>query len=64
MTTATQRSLERFAARYGVDVTRKRGDFGAFYSFSNSVGAVLYQTTRPAEALAFCAGYEAAATNA
>lgn len=59
MTTATQRTLERFTAKYAVSVTRKNSDFGAFYSFTDQSGAILYQTPKPAEALAFCAGYEA-----
>ena len=62
MSTATQRTLERFTARYAVNVTRTKSDFGAFYSFTDQAGAVLYRTKRPAEALAFCAGYEAGQT--
>lgn len=62
MSTATQRTLERFTARYAVNVTRTKSEFGAFYSFTDLGGAVLFQCKRPAEALAFCAGYEAAAS--
>lgn len=60
MSTRTQRTLARFQAKTGITATRKQSEFGAFYSFTDQAGVVLYQTPRPAEALAFCAGYEAA----
>lgn len=56
MTTATQRTLERFEAATGWTATRKASEFGAFYRFTDEAGDVLYQTKRPAEAVAFCAG--------